>query len=124
MKVRLGFVSNSSSSSFCIYGSRFTLAELREVAKYIPEYQEAVPESSDDTQDDEWDFDLVIDIVEDMVKEFDGIREHDEDGNQYLGDRWDCIDTETGQEFMDRIRQGLARMFGKPIACDTIHVEV
>ena len=76
MKVRLGFVSNSSSSSFCIYGSRFTFGELRAVASSIPEYQEAVPESCDEENED-WDFDLVIDIVEAMVTEFDGIREHD-----------------------------------------------
>ena len=124
MKIRLGFVSNSSSSSFSIYGVCCSFDELRELAKTSTRYKEAALELSEEENDEDWEHDIVIDIVEDMVKDFDGIREHDEDGNHYLGDRWDCIDTETGQEFMDRIEHGLAKMFGKPISCDTFHVEV
>lgn len=92
MKIRQGFISNSSTTSFCIYGACL-----------------------DDDQMP------ILESKEDLVNKF-GLEEHrGECGDHYIGRSWDRIkDDETGAQFKESIRAALKEIFGKDFECHTI----
>ena len=91
MKIRQGFVSNSSSSSFLIYG--------------------AIIEGKD--------YDEMEEIMKD-VEGFEWADPCDE-GSQYVGKSWgDIGDNETGRQFKDSVEKVLKEKFGKDIKCNTL----
>lgn len=90
MKIRNGFVSNSSSSSFCIFGAVVDEKGYEQIEKEVSDaglYYNWGPEFSE------------------------GV---------YVGREWSKIgDDETGQQFKDSVEEDLERIFGKPLKCST-----
>jgi len=101
MKSRRGFVSNSSTSSFLIYGC------------YISNEDRISIEEQFDTEwgdlGDAEDFPI-------NIRPFSGA-----DGyNKYLGRSWDCIgDNQTGAEFKQQIKQAIEKLLSKTVTCST-----
>ena len=98
MKVRNGFVSNSSSSSFLIYG--VIVGDLKGITG----------------NDDDIELDTLIDD-----KGLD-LMTHNPDGEVYVGRSWASVkDDETGKQFKESIEADIIKLFNltnKP-ACTT-----
>ena len=91
MKIRNGFVSNSSSSSFLIYGA-------------------SVDETGDEAEDLQ---------VKARAAGLDFEYGPDGEGN-CIGLSWDAVkDDETGKEFKTRIQKSVNEVFGKKTKCGT-----
>jgi hypothetical protein len=109
MKTRIGFVSNSSSSSFLIYGAYLSESKAEEIiAKLLPDDEEKEFSYSDRTSD--------------SLKKITGMDVHNPvDGySYYIGESWDCIgDYETGAQFKARIEEKLKETLGPDIKCGT-----
>ena len=109
MKIRNGFVSNSSSSSFVIYGVCLDEKKIFEMAK------DTFYDLSDMDKDDLEDLDayellnelLQLELYKDLFFASDG------DGRYYVGASYtDFKDDETYLEFKDRIKQNLIDLTG------------
>jgi hypothetical protein len=101
VKVRTGFVSNSSSSSFLIWGVYLSESKIREL---LP-----LPEGS------------VYRALDERLKGTD-LESHSPgyDSNHYIGLSWDKVkDDETGAHFKARVQEALTRVFGAPVECGT-----
>jgi hypothetical protein len=91
MKTRIGFVSNSSTTSFCIYGA--------EVSDAIADKIE-----SDETTD------LTVEYGD-----------PNGDGEKYAGISWTKVkDDETGLQFKTRVEEEIRKFVGKTVKCRTI----
>lgn len=102
MKIRNGFVSNSSSSSFLIYGAYMDSDKVREAAAKVEGMN---PEDVD-----------LYDVC------FEGLEAHSPDYSDgvYLGLSWDSIgDNQTGAEFKKSVADALEKLFGEPVKCCT-----
>lgn len=100
MKTRQGFVSNSSSSSFCIFGAYIDPKHFESLGK---------PE---DSEPYEWAESFGTDLLE---IHFGG---DDYDDSFYIGRSWDRIgDDETGAQFKKSVRDNVAEALGKPFDC-------
>jgi hypothetical protein len=111
MKIRTGFVSNSSSSSFCIYGCCFETSEIEEILK----------EKYSDKSEDEISDMICEDLgSEEMFKNLDVITDY-ECGNVWIGRSWSKItDDETGRQFKESITSKLKEIFDdKDLECST-----
>ena len=97
MKTRQGFVSNSSSTSFCIYGAYIDSKHFEELGK---------PEDVDVY---EWAESLALNTYS-----------QDYSFGFYFGRSWDSIsDDETGAQFKKSVREEIAKVLGKPFDCST-----
>jgi len=109
MKVRNGFVSNSSTSSFLIYGICFESEdEFREALNMEVE--------NDDDDTDVWE------IGYELGKELDMecLWPYDGDYGCYIGVSWDQVkDDETGAEFKARVEKKLKEKFGDDLEFST-----
>jgi len=109
MKIRNGFVSNSSSSSFLIYGKHIETEELKFIAKKL-----------------EIDFDELMDCPYEYIEKFIKGTEVGYfdccDGEEfYLGKSWSKIkDDQTGKEFKESIEKTLSGLFETEVKCRTI----
>jgi len=85
MKIRTGFVSNSSSSSFCIYGTSIDTKRVEGIEKQI----------------------------EEMGLEIHNGDCNYDNGTLYVGRSWSSIkDDETGAQFKEFVRKALNKFFG------------
>jgi hypothetical protein len=120
MKIRNGFVSNSSSSSFCIYGATIDYDDLRKAFE--------IEEGSDDDSGDIYELSERLEGYGDKKKQKKlpkGFEQHIPEGSDsvYIGRSWDSVgDNETGKEFKKNVEEALKEFFGKKIDCDT-HAE-
>ena len=103
MKVRNGFVSNSSSSSFCIYGAFIDPKHFEELG--LPEdggvydWAESLAHSSG------WNLD---------------VHSRDWEDGFYIGKSWSKVgDDETGAEFKQSVRNEIEKVLGKSFNCGT-----
>ena len=92
MKIRNGFVSNSSSSSFCIYGTTISKYEIQELAKAAGQDQ----------------YDYLEYLLENSFCEsnYDGYEYY------YIGQSLlNLKNDETGGQFKDRTKEELIKLF-------------
>ena len=108
MKVRAGFVSNSSSSSFIVYGAWIDKDVIKsklskEDLKYIEDEGEwAIAECAEGIP---------------MFQHYENDRAEGVFGRGFSS----IGDDETGKEFRKSVEKKLEELFGKKIKCDTIH---
>jgi hypothetical protein len=107
MKARLGFVSNSSSSSFLIYGITKSKPDLKKIM---------LEKGFKFDEKDRWGF-------RDLVEEFVGMDAQypDDDYIYYIGKSWASIsDDQTGLQFKQDVEERLKKIFGEDIKCGTL----
>lgn len=112
MKIRQGFVSNSSTSSFCIYGTCISSSELEELLK--SEYKAMIALSSEEPDEDELEYDWGT-VLDDLFSNEDGNWTYYDiggDGEYFIGRSWtDIDDNETGRQFKDKIEAVISKYF-------------
>lgn len=117
MKVRVGFVSNSSTSSFCIYG-----VFLDEVPAYLKDGKDEAKDEKNEEDEYEDDDEDEYELMESRASEL-GLAHHYPDGfgGHYVGLSWSGIkDDETGRAFKDRVEKLVAEFCGEKTACETL----
>ena len=96
MKLREGFVSNSSSSSFCIYGAYISSSKTDEIAKKIG------------VEDEDLDLYELIEEYLSKNKMMCEVHCAPYDSSVYVGRSWDSIrDDQTGAEFKKSVEESL-----------------
>lgn len=110
MKIRSGFVSNSSSSSFAIFGieeDASTLAELLAAKQEKKDLPEGVDPEDVEDEVDSWQ-------VKELIEEKGLACYDDESGKLYVGlDFMSLGDDETKNQFKTRVAASLKEIFGK-----------
>lgn len=108
MKIRDGFVSNSSSTSFSIYGVSLETSELLRLIRGGPE---------EEFPDDDSLYDICDKLNETELTAY----ADSECGYAYIGLCWCGIgDDETGKEFKERASNLIAEHVGPNLTCYTI----
>jgi hypothetical protein len=102
MKIRQGFVSNSSTTSFCIYGTD------------LSEFKEELEEKF--KVEGEW---AILEAVEKETGLFTSSGQESE--NLYIGRKLASIkDEETGKQFKEGVKEKIKKLMGKEIECYNI----
>ncbi len=128
MKIRTGFVSNSSSSSFVIYGIASEDLDINKLLKKkVKEgiIQAPKPEPEDNTEenedDEDWD-DYEYEMMEELAAKV-GLQYHKDydNGTVYIGiNPFNIKDNETGAQFKARVKKTIEDLLGKKVKCEQI----
>ena len=113
MKIRNGFVSNSSSSSFCIYGVCVDVSDFEESEKFINYLKEDCDKNLEDFEDEDEYKDYLwadpLDALYCYLESIDLDAHFDDNGYIYVGTEWcDIRDDQTGAEFKKEVEAGNA----------------
>ena len=109
MKIRSGFVSNSSTSSFCIYGAKLERSIIEEFIKRI-----------NFNKDERDQYELYKEIETLANKE--GLSFYKMPYNEvcYVGMPWSSIGgDETGNQLRERARKAIISLVDKELVCET-----
>lgn len=113
MKLRKGFVSNSSTSSFLIYGTIVDEDRLKQAV----EKNNLLADGEDIDQMGQWE---LTDIVEEALG-LSGLLPYDGSYGTYFGESWSSVkDEETGYQFKQRVGKKLKEFFGDDITLQTL----
>jgi predicted transcriptional regulator len=108
MKIRTGFVSNSSSSSFCIFGA------------IVPDDLDLMTLVPDDLEVDEDDVDNEVDEAVYEAAEKAGLEWESIDDTHFVGVSWKEVkDNETGAQFKKRVTKAVKKFLGVDVECET-----
>ena len=113
MKIRTGFVSNSSSSSFCMYGVSIRYDQMIEILEEL----DKMPE--DNIYDD--DIGFWLEYEDNTIFPNLEIRHHCDAEEIYIGEKWENIgEEETGNQFKNRVAEEIEKCLGKKLKCHTV----
>lgn len=108
MKVRFGFVSNSSSTSFSIYGARIPMEEFCKVANINIEDRDAMYDEFECCSSS---------ALDKHGLETVGWSEY---SNVYVGASWENMKMdETRKQFQDRVEKAVKALFGE-VKCEVM----
>ena len=132
MKIRSGFVSNSSSSSFCIYGAMVEPYKLQEALVAKGAKEDEIEEMGVQGYIDSWNYKYEMkkkghseEEAQKLADERPSLTQFEMydpyDGEYlYFGFSWSSIeDDETGAEFKAKIEAQLKEFFGEDVSCGT-----
>jgi hypothetical protein len=109
MKIREGLVSNSSSTSFCIYGTILT-EEIVEKLRV---------ELGDDEDGEDDIYGLIDGIIADKKLDLEINSPPDEE--YYVGRSWSKVkDDQTGKEFKEDVKKQIVELLGKEVKIGTL----
>lgn len=130
MKLRFGFVSNSSSTSFCMYGNIFEFNKIIEVFDdvYEQKRQELLKQIKENCErngfepneiEDVEEYEIIEFIMEGVVKDSNlNYMINSEDDSVLVGRNFtDIGDDETGSQFKQKTEEQIKDVFGKDVEC-------
>jgi len=113
MKIRAGFVSNSSSSSFCIYG---TYMDVNEVVEKMKDF--LTEEEIELIEDEPYE-------VQELIEEKTDLAVYMSEDSIWIGKSWTSVgDDQTGKQFKDSVQEELEKVFGPDVECGTHEEEI